>query len=390
MHGYWLRFIWHSLSRRFRRSAITFAGVAFSVAALVFLHAIMVGVGDTMIRSSVTIHSGHIRLSGPGNVSLGDIRGQVSDLPDVDRALLRRTWQGILQRDQLRSSVALYAVTADDERDQTVIAKRLAAGTYLAAPGSIVLGQRLADSLGVSVDDTVSFLTAAGEECSYQVGGIFHTTIEWLDERAAFVAAPDAPVTTPPDAVEAAIFLHPGAPLDRAADAVRRSAPPGAAVRTWRDLIPEVVQLVSLNGVSMGILLLLASLILAFGVSNTVFLSVADRIGEFGVLKTVGLTPRAVSLLVVAETLLLVLSAGALGLAIGFGASWAFGVSGIDLSAWTSENRHFVASGIVYPRVTAVGLLLPVGVALACGVFASLFPARRAGRANVAEALRSL
>ena len=154
--------------------------------------------------------------------------------------------------------------------------------------------------------------------------------------------------------------------------------------------MPEVVQLVSLNGVSMGILLLLASLILAFGVSNTAFVSVADRIGEFGVLKTVGLTPRAVSLLVIGETLGLVLSAGALGLGIGFGVSWTFSFSGIDLSAWTSENRHFVASGVVFPRVTAMGLALPVGVALACGALASLLPARRAGRVSVVEALRSL
>ena len=136
MQGYWLRFVWHSLIRRFRRSAITFAGVGFSVAALVFLHAIMVGVGDTMVRSSVTLHTGHIRLSGTGDVDLDAVQSQVSDLPDVDRVLLRRTWQGILQRDRLRSSVAVYAANAHEERDQTVIAERLVAGTYLAAPGA--------------------------------------------------------------------------------------------------------------------------------------------------------------------------------------------------------------------------------------------------------------
>ena len=118
---------------------------------------------------------------------------------------------------------------------------------------------------------------------------------------------------------------------------------------------------------------------------------VSGRTRELGILKAMGMSPRGIMLLVLAETGLLV-GAGALaGVALGAGlaaaCSWG---GGVDLTRWTSMNPLFAGSGIVYPQLTAASVVLPLAVIVSCGLLAGLLPARRAGRISVTAALRTL
>jgi len=136
--------------------------------------------------------------------------------------------------------------------------------------------------------------------------------------------------------------------------------------------------------------LALAMGILAFGIANAAYISVSERLREFGILKAMGVTPRGIMMLVQGEILLLVGLAGLAGVALGAGASLLWAQGGIDLSRWTSANRHFIASSVIYPRLVIRALGLPMLVAIACGVLAGSLPARRGGRGSVVAALRHI
>jgi ABC-type antimicrobial peptide transport system permease subunit len=73
---------------------------------------------------------------------------------------------------------------------------------------------------------------------------------------------------------------------------------------------------------------------------------------------------------------------------IGYIAAGVWSQIGLDLGRWTSENRHFLITGVVYPRTTVATLALPGLVAVACGVLGAVLPAVRAGRVSVIKALR--
>jgi ABC-type antimicrobial peptide transport system permease subunit len=163
-----------------------------------------------------------------------------------------------------------------------------------------------------------------------------------------------------------------------------------AAVQTWRQTMPELVQLISLNQVSINVVLGLALLILAFGVSNTAFMSVGERTREMGILKAMGARPMQIAAGVLGETLAMVFLAGLVGVALGAAAAHVWSLVGLDLGRWTSANRHFLLSGVIYPRTTAYAVLLPGLVAVACGLLAGILPAVRAARINVVQALRWL
>ena len=240
--------------------------------------------------------------------------------------------------------------------------------------------------MGVDIGDQVQFWRKDAQPVSWRVGGIFKTNINHMDRQMAFVRFEDLKE----QCNEIAIMLAPGTNVSTATEASLSRLPTGSVVRTWQDSLTELVQLISLNRVAMNVVLTLALLILAFGVSNTVYISVSERTREFGILKAIGVTPIGIEIIVLAEVLLLVSLAGITGLALGAGVSAMWAQWGLDLSRWTSANPHFIASGVIYPRLVLRSLLLPMTVAVACGLLAGSFPARRAGRIRVVQALRTI
>lgn len=108
---------------------------------------------------------------------------------------------------------------------------------------------------------------------------------------------------------------------------------------------------------------------LLFLTGNTMMQSVRERIPELAVLKTLGFGDRTVLGLVIAESLLLCMTAAAIGLALSFGALPILkqGLQGVELS----------------PKA----LLPGVGVAIVLALIVGLPPALRAMRLNIVDAL---
>jgi putative ABC transport system permease protein len=112
-----------------------------------------------------------------------------------------------------------------------------------------------------------------------------------------------------------------------------------------------------------------ALLSLLFLAGNTITQSAHERIAEFGVLKTLGYTDAQVSMLVLAESLIVFLIAAPVGLAI----AWYLVAS---LESMMGPIR-------MPPAVAAWGLLLAVLSAVAC----ALPPARRVSKLRIVHAL---
>ncbi len=110
--------------------------------------------------------------------------------------------------------------------------------------------------------------------------------------------------------------------------------------------------------------------------ANTMAMAARERLGEFAVLKTLGFTPGWLALLMLGESLAVSVAGGGLGLALTFPAARAFGQA---MSAFLPVFD-----------VTESTVWMQAGVSLAVGLAAAAFPALRAGRAPIAEALRRI
>ena len=73
--------------------------------------------------------------------------------------------------------------------------------------------------------------------------------------------------------------------------------------------MPDLVQLIDMNRISMGIIMILVFLLVGFGISNTFILTIVERYREFGILKSMGVTPSELVLLVFLESFVICLAA---------------------------------------------------------------------------------
>jgi putative ABC transport system permease protein len=133
------------------------------------------------------------------------------------------------------------------------------------------------------------------------------------------------------------------------------------------ELIDQILALVQ-------VLLLLAIVIALFGIVNTLGLSIYERVRELGLLRAVGMSRRQVRSMIRSEAVIIAVLGGVLGAAIGVLFGWAMQGSLASLGV----DRLSVPIGSIALYLVAAGV---------AGVVASIWPARRAARLNVLEAI---
>jgi len=147
-----------------------------------------------------------------------------------------------------------------------------------------------------------------------------------------------------------------------------KTEPEGAFVQAWANQIGDIVLITAsiLGAVFFTILLV---------TGNTISQSVRERTGELGVLKAIGFTNGQVLALVLAESCLLAVLGGALGLGLARLITAGGDPTGGMLPLFFFPNRDLLAG---------------LGYSLALGLVTGIFPALQAMRLRVADALRRI
>jgi ABC-type antimicrobial peptide transport system permease subunit len=131
--------------------------------------------------------------------------------------------------------------------------------------------------------------------------------------------------------------------------------------------------------------------IIALGIVNTVLMSVLHRHREFGVLQALGLTPSQTGGLVLVEGIVLTVVSGIVGIGLGIFITWFFWRDGLDFSAMWDEEWSFsgvVMEPVVIPLIRWARIVQALLFIFAIGALASLYPAYRATRIDVTEAMK--
>lgn len=379
----WWGMAWRFLWRSRRSTATLTIMIVAAVATLVFLDALAVGVSDAMIRNSVSLVSGHITVEN----MRADIAPEALRTTGVERILRRRTTQAWLRRDDLLAGTALWTVDPDAEKEATALWRKTVSGRYPeAGKPELFLGAPVAEELGLSVGDTV--LVSAGPALPGRelvLCGTFRTGIAALDRALSFTPELSDDPRGPWDA---ALFLADGAPAEIVRDAL--PLPAGATARTWAERMPDLKQLIDLNTVCMVLVEVLVFFIVSLGIACAFVIFILKNIREHGIMKSMGVSSGETALLLLLEIGALTLAASALGLAIGSAVTLAVAGPGVDLGAMTSHNQYFAVSGVIHPRLTPAGLVLPPLMALAFALLAGIWPACMVARQRPAEVLRSI
>ncbi|MFF9262122.1 ABC transporter permease [Streptomyces longwoodensis] len=166
-----------------------------------------------------------------------------------------------------------------------------------------------------------------------------------------------------------------GATKDRLEKALGSN--PAVRVQSKEDLSEEIAQMFTLMLNMLYGLLAMAVIVAVLGVINTLAMSVFERSQEIGMLRAIGLERRSVKRMVRLESLVISLFGGVLGIGLGVFFGWAAG----ELLGTRMATYELV---LPWARMAAF-----LALAAAVGVLAALWPARRAARLNMLQAIKA-
>ena len=150
------------------------------------------------------------------------------------------------------------------------------------------------------------------------------------------------------------------------------AAYPDAKVQTREQFISNQISGLNSTLNILYVLLALSVIVSLFGIVNTLVLTVFERTREIGMLRAIGMTRRQVRRMIRHESVITALIGGALGIALG-----------IVLGALLVARVDFIQFAL-----PLVSLIVFAVATVVVGVVAAIFPARRAARLNVLQALQ--
>ncbi|MCK6506233.1 ABC transporter permease [Myxococcota bacterium] len=415
---------WRNLWRHSRRTLITAAAMAVSVAFVMGMLAYVDGMYRKMSEVMIDQATGHVQVAHPDYATRRTLYDTVPDaatrvaaleaLPDLRASTARLYGFALLGGAEETAGAQLVGVLPDREQALVPMAERIVQGRWLEgdAARQIVLGAGLAETLRVAVGDQVVAVTQAsdgslGNEL-YEVVGVVTSGSVTLDRTGAWLSLPDLQaLLVLPDQVHELIVLTDsresrlGDALVRdAVERVRAAVAPTTAgapeapellIRPWWEVSPTTASMMTMSDSTAWLMLAIVYSVAGLGVLNTMLMSVFERTRELGVMKALGTRPAVVIRLVLWESALLGGLAALGGLVLGGALDWYLVRYGLDLTVGDGErlsSAGVLFDPIIYGVVRVDRIVITVASVLVVAVLAALWPAVRAARLRPIDAMR--
>lgn len=375
------------LRNRFR-TALTILGAALAVASFIIIRTVVDSYESTATMAApdrvVTRHKVTFIMTLPRRYI-----DQVKEVPNI-RTVTWGNWFGGKDpkvENDFFATIAVDPKTFFEVYYDLPVAPEVMA-RLLADRKAAVVGDVVAKAHGWKVGDTIHLTSAIFPgDWEFHIVGFYDVTNKSLDRRSVYfrwdylndsvpermrdqigwIIARMNPGTSPADV---------GAAIDKRfddAEVQTLSQDEAAFNRSFLGMFSSV--LTALDWASIIIILVLSLI-----VGNTIAMGVRERTSEYGVMRAIGFLPHHLVLLVTAESLVLGLLSGGLGLLLGYGTMGGLG-------HFIEENfGSILPIVVVNPATVTVALALAVVLAFA----AAIFPARRVMRLNVLASLRRL
>lgn len=254
----------------------------------------------------------------------------------------------------------------------------------------MIVGAGLAANLGVAVGDPIVLLanTATGGVHAVEgyVRGTFYTATKAFDDAALRLHIDLARELLRTDGSHSWVVV-----LDKtsntdgvAAELTSRLAREGLDIVIWSELADFYNKTVVLFSRQVDVVQLIIGLIIVLSISNTMLMNVMERTGEIGTMMAIGLRRHKILGQFLNESFLLGIAGGALGVAVGYIAALVISVIGIPMPPGPAMAVGFTGEVLVTPGLAATGLAL----AIISTVLAGLYPAWKASRLEIVDALR--
>ena len=294
-------------------AVISFVGIMLAVMALIVVLSIMSGFRNELLGRMLSFN-GHMYVQGEvlGAFDRDAVVDRLRAVPGVISVSPLTESQALIRAGGQTTGAFVRGLRPEDLDTMQYVSSSLSdaarasfgRGDY--GGDNVLIGQALADSLGLTVGDPIqiysptgadsAFGNLGGLEKTYIVGGTYSSGTADYDRAFIFMPLEQAQLFFGKEGQWDVIEMKVRDP-DRVGDyidPVREAAGPGAFVQDWRDRLAAFWGALKVERVAMSIILSMVVAIAALNIISGIVMLVKNKTRDIAILRTIGATPSSI------------------------------------------------------------------------------------------------
>jgi ABC-type lipoprotein release transport system permease subunit len=401
-----IKLAWRNVLRNKRRALLSGFAVGITLASLMLIDALYLGMMDSMIRTATDTFLGQAQIHSKGFKDTFEVENTIKDSDTIIKSLStenllsefspRTVSYGMLSSAAGVNSIMLYGIDPDREKNISIIDEAIIQGKYLDRENEmqIMIGYKAAETLEVELGDRVVLTIAQAEtgELSqemFRLSGIFNMGIREADSGMAFINIEKAQklLSIGNSAHEIAMKFHDiNNAGDRSLGFWKKYSQDGNEAEGWKELVPQLESIIDMTKVSTIITSSLVFCIVVVIIMHALFMSLYERMFEFGILRAIGTRPMNMALIIFIEATSLSLISIILGTLLGLIVISLLAYYGIDYKG--IEFAGVTITELLYPELALKQFTLYPALIFIFSLTAAIYPAVFAAKMTPAKAMQ--
>lgn len=379
----------HIKSRR-RQTFFSVIAVALAVAMIIIFMSMLSGFTKNIIDVTVE-NQAHITVSPKVNEDYIFLYHGLTNfiLAQIGVIAVSPYYQGqaALQYKHKAEGVALFGVIPDYDDRVVQKEKHMITGDFksLGIPGNhIILGSKLASTLGVNIGDTVTARFPGSTPTDFKISGIIQTGTA-ADETTAYANLKQVQdfYKTGDIITGMGVRVSDIYAADKLANEIDSGTDYDAV--SWMELNSQILSLIKTQGQFVIILYILIFAISGFGIANILIMIVMEKVGEIGMLMAMGTSRKSILFIFLLEAGILGIAGVMIGTVLGY-------LSDLLLVSYTIPLPPQMYYGLDHMPILIVpeNFITAGFFAMVVNTIAGIYPARRASKMDPVEAIHNV
>ncbi len=385
-------------------SLFSFIGITIGVATLIIVMSVMNGFRVELLNKIIGVN-GHavLYLNQKKNIDINVLVDKIENLTEVDSVAKELEFNAMLSHKKLASGVLVKGIDKADLLERNSISNNIVKGDLENYNDkSIVVGVRLANYLGLDIDDKVTLLTSNKLDTpfgsipvtdEFKVSAFFDVGMYDYDRNVVFLPRYEASnlLQINKDVTQLEIFFIEKYNLENAINHVNVIVGDSGKIFSWKSLHKELFSALEIEKKVMFLILFLIIFVAAFNLISSIIMIVKDKERGIGILRSLGVKKSEIQRIFILVGSLV----GVFGTLIGtlLGIIVSLNIAKIQIFLEDLFNSKLFSAEVYFFNVipsdieyTEVALIFFISIILS--IISTLYPSWKASKIEPANVLR--